>query len=49
MADPAPEPVDTVVLVYPDRSELRVVITSLTELPYLIAAAVHRWTRDSTP
>jgi hypothetical protein len=49
MADPETAAVDVVVLVYPDHTELRVVITSVAELPYLIAAALHRWTRDSTP
>jgi hypothetical protein len=49
VAESATEPPDVVVLIYPDRTELRVVITSLAELPYLIAAAVQRWQRSTTP
>lgn len=49
MADPATDPPDVVVLVYPDRTELRVVITDVAELPYVIAAALQRWTRGTTP
>jgi hypothetical protein len=47
--DPATGPPDVVVLVYPDRTELRVVITSMADLPYVIAAALQRWHRGTTP
>jgi len=38
----------TLVLVYPDGSELRVVITSADELGYAVTAALERWKRKET-
>jgi hypothetical protein len=36
-----------VVLVYLTGNELRVVITSMDELSYAVAAALNRWTRET--